>query len=47
MEADSRDIRFITYDEALRIHRLLLEEHGGLEGVRDRSALKSALAMPQ
>lgn len=28
-------------------HRALIEEHGGLHGLRDESALESALARPQ
>jgi death-on-curing protein len=31
----------------LAIHRALIAEHGGAEGLRDRSLLESALARPQ
>ncbi len=36
----------ITRDVLLRIHRDLLEDHGGSAGIRDPGLLDSALAMP-
>jgi death on curing protein len=38
---------FPTLDEALELHRVLLERFGGTSGVRDRGLLQSALARPQ
>ncbi|MEQ1769083.1 MAG: type II toxin-antitoxin system death-on-curing family toxin [Devosia sp.] len=38
---------YITMDEALRIHTVLLEEFGGAGGVRDLGLLDSALNRPQ
>lgn len=39
--------RYLTVEEILRIHRTLVEDFGGLEGVRDANALESACARPQ
>lgn len=36
----------INYDQAIGIHRLLVERFGGLGGIRDKGALKSALSRP-
>ena len=36
----------ITYQEALRIHEVLLGAFGGLAGVREEGLLKAALARP-
>jgi death-on-curing protein len=38
--------RWIRLNEALAIHGERLAEHGGLEGVRDRGMLESAMARP-
>ena len=38
---------YITLDEALRIHRVLIEAFGGADGVRDMGLLESALLRPQ
>ena len=38
---------FPTLDEALELHRILIERFGGQGGVRDRGLLQSALARPQ
>lgn len=40
------DITWITLDVALAIHEEQISEHGGGEGMRDRSLLESALARP-
>lgn len=40
-------IRYLTLEEILELHRLALEQSGGLEGVRDLGGLDSALAQPQ
>ena len=36
-----------TVAEALESHRLLIEEFGGLQGVRDKGLLESAIFRPQ
>ena len=38
---------FLTLDEVLAIHAHQVELYGGALGLRDRSLLESALAMPQ
>jgi hypothetical protein len=38
---------YITLDEALRIHEVLIQEFGGAQGVRDLGLLESALLRPQ
>jgi len=38
---------WIETEEALVIHSLLLAEHGGAAGIRDRALLESALARPK
>ena len=38
---------YITLDEALRIHELLIKEFGGAVGVRDMGLIESALLRPQ
>lgn len=40
-------IRYLTLEEVLELHRLALEQSGGLNGVRDLGGLDSALAQPQ
>jgi death on curing protein len=40
-------IRYLTLEEILELHRLALEQTGGLDGVRDLGGLESALAQPQ
>src|SRR5579864_2609956 len=39
--------RYLTLEEILELHRLVLEQSGGLGGVRDLGGLESALAQPQ
>jgi death on curing protein len=39
--------KFPTLEEALELHRALIERFGGTEGVRDLGALDSALFRPQ
>lgn len=39
-------MRFLTLDEVLELHRLVLQQAGGLPGVRDLPALESAVAQP-
>jgi death-on-curing protein len=38
---------WLTIEEVLAIHERLLDEHGGLAGVRDHTLLESALARPR
>src|SRR6266545_1766440 len=38
---------FLTVEEVLEIHATQLATHGGREGLRNRGALESAVAMPQ
>jgi len=38
---------WLTIEPVLAIHERLLEEHGGLAGVRDNALLESALARPR
>ena len=40
-------MRFVTLSEVLELHRRLLEQFGGLLGIRDLGALESALAQPR
>ncbi len=40
-------IRYLTLEEVLELHRLALEQSGGLDGVRDLGGLDSAVAQPQ
>lgn len=39
--------RYLTSEEVLALHRLVVERSGGSHGVRDLGALQSALAQPQ
>ncbi|AXI99827.1 death on curing protein [Cyclonatronum proteinivorum] len=36
----------ISYEEVLEIHQLLIQEFGGLPGIRDENGLQSALERP-
>ncbi|MBI4624425.1 MAG: type II toxin-antitoxin system death-on-curing family toxin [Verrucomicrobia bacterium] len=38
---------WLTREEALGLHELMLSDYGGLEGVRDDNMLESALAKPR
>ena len=38
---------FLTLAEVLEIHDLQLEAHGGIQGIRDKGLLESAVMMPQ
>jgi death-on-curing protein len=38
---------YLTMDEVLRIHEVLLREFGGAPGVRDHGLIESALLRPQ
>lgn len=39
--------RWVNPDVAFAVHDRQLAEHGGLDGIRDRGAVESALARPQ
>jgi death-on-curing protein len=39
--------RWVRADVVIAIHDRQIAEHGGLDGVRDRNAVESALARPQ
>lgn len=39
--------KWIRLDTVLAIHAAQLAEHGGLDGIRDRSGLESAIASPR
>ena len=38
---------WIALSAALEAHELQLEQHGGIEGIRDKGLLESAMARPQ
>jgi death-on-curing protein len=38
---------FPTVAEAIEVHRLVIQEYGGLEGIRDKGMLESAVFRPQ
>ncbi len=38
--------QFLTVQDVLDLHELLLDEHGGQAGVRDHGLLESAVAIP-
>ncbi len=38
---------YVTLDEAIRIHEILIKEFGGAAGVRDMGLIESALLRPQ
>ena len=39
-------MRYLTMSEVLDLHRLILEQSGGMPGIRDLGGLESALAQP-
>ena len=43
----SKPVAFLTLDEVLEIHVVLIKRFGGPEGVRDMGLLESALYRPQ
>ena len=38
---------FLDMDRVLRVHRSMIEQYGGAEGIHDAGLLHSAIAMPQ
>jgi death on curing protein len=41
------ELVFLSRDQVLELHRLSLERHGGLDGLRDPGLLDSALMQPE
>jgi len=39
--------RFLTADEVVALHRLVVDQSGGARGIRDPAALASAVAQPR
>jgi prophage maintenance system killer protein len=37
---------FLDVEDVIALHAVLLDEHGGQAGIRDRGLLESAVAMP-
>ena len=40
-------MRYLTFNEVLDLYHRILEQSGGLEGIRDLGALESAIAQPR
>ena len=40
-------MRYLTLGEVLEIHRRIIEQSGGADGVRDLGGVESAVAQPQ
>jgi len=40
-------MRYVTLQEAIHIHEMLLKAHGGAAGIRDRGLIEAALLRPQ
>lgn len=40
------EIKFLTMDEVLSIHRDQIQNYGGSEGIREPAMLESAIAIP-
>ena len=40
-------MRYLTLAEVLELHRLVRQQSGGAEGIRDQGALDSAVAQPR
>jgi death-on-curing protein len=38
---------YLTVDQAIKVHDLLIQQHGGLAGIRDIGLLTSAIEMPK
>jgi death-on-curing protein len=43
----SSEIKFLTFDQVLKLHSLQIDEFGGLDGVKNEGLLRSALAQPE
>ena len=44
---NSENIRFLSLEDVIELHRLQLEMYGGSDGIRDLGLLESAVMMPQ
>lgn len=40
-------MRYLTVEEVLALHAHIIEQGGGIHGVRDRAGLEPAVAQPQ
>lgn len=40
-------MRFLLLDEVIELHKRILEQSGGMGGLRDRTVLESAPAQPR
>ena len=40
-------MRYVTLSEVLELHRLVIEQSGGVDGVRDLAGVESAVVQPQ
>ena len=40
-------MRYVTLSEVLELHRLVIEQSGGADGVRDLAGVESAVVQPQ
>jgi death-on-curing protein len=40
-------MRYLTLEELIELHRRIIEQSGGADGVRDLGLAESALAQPQ
>ena len=47
MPSDSEHVQFLSLDEVVEIHKVLINRFGGAAGVRDMGLLESALYRPQ
>ena len=45
--SESAEPAFLSLEQVMALHRRSLEEHGGMDGVRDPGAVESALASAQ
>jgi len=39
--------KFLTKDEVILVHKNLIDEFGGLHGIRDNNSIESAVMHPQ
>jgi death-on-curing protein len=40
-------VRYLSLEEVLELHRMVMQQSGGMSGLRDPNGLESALAQPQ
>ena len=40
-------MRYFTYAEIIELHVMIIEDFGGLHGIRDEAGLKSLVEAPQ